>query len=1126
MTSDVNTSGTVDIPGINVSFGFTVTANQITTLDIPRSAALLDEGSYNLGIHVQALKPIVVYSFIYVNSISGATLCLPVNTLGRDYYSINYTQVSNEASSYSYFNVIATDTGTTRVEITPSQTTKGGHAAGVPYLVSLTQGQVYQALGRITSTGASNSGVDLTGSRIRSISSGTGTCKKIAVFSGSGKISIGCAPSVGTSDNLYQQMYPLSTWGKTYITVPSVNKASIANHNNFFRIFKSDPAAVVRLDGSVISSNLFVNNQYYEFSSSNPGFIESDKPILVAQYFTTSGCSGNNGQGDPEMIYLNPVEQTISSVTLNSMQPAANTNINEHHINVVCKNTPDITGSFKIDGVQQTGSFKPLPTNSTYAYAQITVSQGTHTLTCDSGFNAIAYGFGSAESYGYSAGTNLKDLYQFISVQNQYAVVSFPAACRNSPFKFSMILPYTPLSLKWVFNGLFTDTTVYNPQYDSSWMVNDRTLYRYKLDRYYSIPAVGAYPVTLFANNPTSDGCSGEQEINYDLQIFERPAAAFTSILPQCLGDTLKLNDTTNGNGRPVVKWTWDFGDGAVASIKNPSHAYTSAGNYTIKFNAITDIGCLSDTISKVVSLTQLPVAAFTVANAVCEKTAVQFKDQSIPANGDISKWSWNFGDGFTASTQSPAHVFQYGKATVSLQIETKSGCKSSVSQSLQVNYLPHPKFGLPEICLNDTYAAFTDSSFIADNTQNGFRYRWQFGDAAATAANPDTSLLKDPTHKYAATGNYNVTLRVTSVTGCVADTTRVFTVNGAIPKAEAEIKSPGQLCSNAAVELVDKSGVDFGKITRVEIYWDYANNPTVKTVEENPIAGGTYKHIYPEFGSPASKTVQIAYKVFSGISCSEQVIKTINLLARPEIKADSIAAVCADAAPFQITAFQEITGLAGTGAFSGTGITSGGLFSAAIAKAGVKQIVYTFTTAAGCKESDTGAISVYPIPLANAGPDKSVLEGGSAKLDATASTGSTFLWSPSLYMNNSQLLTPTITPIDSITYRLRVTSVNGCTASDQVSITVLKELKVPNAFSPNGDGINDTWKIPYLSSYPGATVEIFNRYGQKVYSSTDYTREWNGTYNGNPLPVGVYYWIIDPKNGRKQINGSVSIVR
>ena len=80
--------------------------------------------------------------------------------------------------------------------------------------------------------------------------------------------------------------------------------------------------------------------------------------------------------------------------------------------------------------------------------------------------------------------------------------------------------------------------------------------------------------------------------------------------------------------------------------------------------------------------------------------------------------------------------------------------------------------------------------------------------------------------------------------------------------------------------------------------------------------------------------------------------------------------------------------------------------------------------------------------------------------------------------------------------------------------------------FSPNGDGINDTWKIQYLESYPGATIDVFNRYGQKVFSSLGYNKEWDGTFKGNPLPVGTYYYIINPKNGRALINGSITIIK
>jgi gliding motility-associated-like protein len=118
------------------------------------------------------------------------------------------------------------------------------------------------------------------------------------------------------------------------------------------------------------------------------------------------------------------------------------------------------------------------------------------------------------------------------------------------------------------------------------------------------------------------------------------------------------------------------------------------------------------------------------------------------------------------------------------------------------------------------------------------------------------------------------------------------------------------------------------------------------------------------------------------------------------------------------------------------------------------------------------------------------------------------------------------VSPVEDQTYTLTVRTADGCSAADNVFVKVLKTPGVPNAFSPNGDGVHDRWEIQYLDSYPGATVEVFNRYGQKVFASRGYARPWDGTVNGKSLPVGTYYYIIDPKNGRKPIAGYVDLIR
>ena len=86
--------------------------------------------------------------------------------------------------------------------------------------------------------------------------------------------------------------------------------------------------------------------------------------------------------------------------------------------------------------------------------------------------------------------------------------------------------------------------------------------------------------------------------------------------------------------------------------------------------------------------------------------------------------------------------------------------------------------------------------------------------------------------------------------------------------------------------------------------------------------------------------------------------------------------------------------------------------------------------------------------------------------------------------------------------------------------------ISIPNTFTPNGDGVNDLWDINALGAYPGCTISIFSRNGALVYNSINYPKAWDGTYNGQKLPVGTYYYVIDLKNGKKPLAGSVTILR
>lgn len=182
-----------------------------------------------------------------------------------------------------------------------------------------------------------------------------------------------------------------------------------------------------------------------------------------------------------------------------------------------------------------------------------------------------------------------------------------------------------------------------------------------------------------------------------------------------------------------------------------------------------------------------------------------------------------------------------------------------------------------------------------------------------------------------------------------------------------------------------------------------------------------------------------------------------------------------------------------------------------------------------GCFDTASVTVNIWKKPKAMAGPDKRMLEGETVLLEGAAEgTQVRYFWTPPNNLDNTFILTPTAGPTVNTTYTLHVVSDLGCgTATDNVFVRVYKQVKIPNAFSPNGDGINDDWKILNLETYPESVLQVFNRHGQQVYYSRGYSRNWNGTFNGKPLPVGTYYYVIDLKSEYfPRLSGWVFIVR
>jgi gliding motility-associated-like protein len=175
-------------------------------------------------------------------------------------------------------------------------------------------------------------------------------------------------------------------------------------------------------------------------------------------------------------------------------------------------------------------------------------------------------------------------------------------------------------------------------------------------------------------------------------------------------------------------------------------------------------------------------------------------------------------------------------------------------------------------------------------------------------------------------------------------------------------------------------------------------------------------------------------------------------------------------------------------------------------------------TTGGGCGIPNLGfdvPVVVNPYPVITLNPAEQIIAGKSIQLNPIVSGNiATYNWIPTDGLSDSHSQYPVASPDNTTTYKLTATSVDGCPAESMVKVTVIHNITPPNTFSPNGDGQNDTWNITGLDSYPVSTTQVFNRYGSAVFKSTGYPKPWDGSINGQDVPGGTYYYIIDLKNG------------
>jgi len=512
ITSKQNTEGIVSIPGLGFSQPFSVQANQVAQVEVPLGTEFIgSETVKNIGINLSSNLPVSVYIHQYHGSRSEATLVLPNESISTAYYVMSYAGISaGPGDGFSEFLIVATQDETT-VNYQLTDNTQGGKISGQTASVTLDKGETYQVKGQNTFN-------DLTGSFIEGD-------KPFAVFAGA---SFAGVPSFcPTYDNLLEQMTPIDTWGTRFVSVPTTD-----SDEDILRILAAENSTTV--NRVTQSGTMFMHSlnkgEYVEYDSDSANYIESDKPIVVAQYLIGQGCieSLPNQDGDPSMLLLNSVEQLRDTVTLFNSHLQ---NITIQFINLICR-TDDID-IVKFDGALVQAdlglSFTPIGSAGEFSFLRIPTTSGSHTITDPGcGVIATAYGFGANESYAYSGGASFSKINS-----NQLP----EGGCRGIDVTFSSGLP--------------------PDRYELEWDIGDGQPLRTDDDFTYTYENLGTYPSQLII----FDKCFNERDtLNRDMIITLRQAVDAIDEIELCEDEPINFEVTDSGINIPTggrVSFEW-----------------------------------------------------------------------------------------------------------------------------------------------------------------------------------------------------------------------------------------------------------------------------------------------------------------------------------------------------------------------------------------------------------------------------------------------------------------------------------------------------------------------------------------------------------------------------------------
>lgn len=612
-------------------------------------------------------------------------------------------------------------------------------------------------------------------------------------------------------------------------------------------------------------------------------------------------------------------------------------------------------------------------------------------------------------------------------------------------------------------------------------------------------PDAGVYVVTVCVEEVRNTVLIATQRKDLQINIADcSVAAALLNEEYMLCGNTRSIGITNQSNSPLIKSYDWEVINPAGAAIyasQNPTLNYTflANGTYTARLTVNKGQAC-SDTASAEVFVYPGLDPDFSI-DGICINKATVFLDKTTTLSGTVNSWKWDFGESTTTADisilQNPSYTYPTeGTKAPRLIVTTTDGCRDTIIKSIAIIDKPPITLAFRDtlICINDV---------LQLQASGAGNFLWS---PAATIINANTT---NPTVSPIITTTYYVDLETD---GCInRDSVKVRVTD----HINLQVMNDTTICSGDTIQLRVNSDA-------LRYEWTPAsqlNNPFVP----NPLAI-----------TPVTTTYQ-ATAFIGGCSVNENII--VSTVPYPVANAGKDTTICYNT-PVQLQAFTDGSSWLWTPSSS----LSNAVSLNPIANPGTTiQYIFSVYATTGCPKPgiDTLLVTVLPKITASAGEDTAIVIGQALQLNASG--GDAYLWSPSFPLSAANIANPIAIfnePSNGLRYKVEVYNSIGCYDSAFIVIKIFAtapSVFVPTAFTPNNDGKNDVLRPVVAGMQRFDYFNIYNRWGQLVFSTPVNGKGWDGTINGEPQASNTYVWIVKAVdfNGAAYFQkGTVTLIR